>query len=114
MTQNKNKLIDLFIGNISNAIVHEILEKAINIEEIRSKYNKELKTSLDIAKYFRNKINPINKPLSSIDSSEIKRKITNNIKNELMIRISKGYKNINLDSIEDSVNKFLKETKVIE
>ena len=33
MSQNRNKLIILFIGNVSNAIVHEILEKAINNKE---------------------------------------------------------------------------------
>ena len=30
MTQNRNQLIQLFVGNIYNAIVHEILEKAID------------------------------------------------------------------------------------
>lgn len=30
MPQNRNKLIELFIGNIVNAIVHDILEKAID------------------------------------------------------------------------------------
>ncbi len=29
MSQNRNKLIDLFIGNLSNVIIHEILLKAI-------------------------------------------------------------------------------------
>ncbi len=40
MVQNRNKLIDLFIGNISNSIVHKILEKAIDNKEIASKYER--------------------------------------------------------------------------
>lgn len=63
MPQNKNKLIELFIGNISNAIVHNILEKAIDKEEIAEKYRKELITSFEVAKKYREKINPINTPL---------------------------------------------------
>lgn len=112
MSQNKNQLIQLFISNISNAIVHEILENAIGIEDIKRKYNKEIKTSLDIAKHYRIKLNPIDKPLFA-DSAEIKNKITQNVRKELLSRISKGYQNINLDLIDITINKFLKETKII-
>lgn len=42
MTQNRSKLIDLFIGNIANAIVHKILEQAIEDGLLRKYYNKEL------------------------------------------------------------------------
>ena len=52
MVQNRNKLIELFIGNASNSIVHRILEKAIakeRNEEISDKYRKELITSFEIA-----------------------------------------------------------------
>ena len=113
MAQNKNKLIQLFIGNVYNAIVHEILEKAIDLEEIKNKYHKELRTSMDIAKYYRDKINPVDKPLLK-DAKDIKKDIMSRVNNELKIRISKGYKNIDLDSVESTVNKFLKELKVIE
>jgi len=112
MAQNRNKLINLFIGNLSNAIVHKILEEAIGVEEIKSKYNKEIKTSFDVAKYYRDKINPIDKPLLNKDISEIRRRITTNVKNELKIRILKGYKNINLNIVEQTIDIFLKETKV--
>jgi hypothetical protein len=30
MTKNRKKLIELFIGNLSNSVVHEILERAAN------------------------------------------------------------------------------------
>ena len=44
MVQNRNKLIGLLIGNISNAIVHEILEKAVSSKpEISIKYKKEIR-----------------------------------------------------------------------
>ena len=59
MVQNRNKLINLFIGNISNSIIHDILERAIKNEEISNRYEKELTTSFEIAKKYRNKINPL-------------------------------------------------------
>ncbi|MEK6830761.1 MAG: hypothetical protein AABX77_01930 [Nanoarchaeota archaeon] len=66
MPQNRNKLIDLFIGNISNAIIHEILERAIDQEEIADRYRKELNNSLNKAKEYREKINPTNAILPDI------------------------------------------------
>ena len=44
MTQNRNKLIDLFIGNIANAVVHKILEQAVDDEILREKTSNILKT----------------------------------------------------------------------
>ena len=113
MVQNKNKLIELFIWNIANTIVHRILEKAIEKVEIAQRYRKELITSLEIAKRYRQKINPVNSPLSEKDISYIKEKIIRRVKSELLNRISKGYENINLDSVEEHLNDVLKETKVI-
>ena len=113
MSQNRNKLIDLFVGNLSNAIIHEILEKAIDIEEIAVRYNKEIKTSFDIAKDYREKINPVDKPLPLKDIEEIRRRIVNNVKNELLLRISKGYKNIDINLVEDILEKYLRELKII-
>lgn len=113
MTQNRKKLIDLFIGNISNSIVHRILEKAIDNEDIINKYVKEQNISLEIAKRYREKINPINIKLPDKDIDYIKNKIINKVKAELMSRISKGYKNINLNLIEDIVDETLKELELI-
>ena len=113
MAQNRNKLIDLFIGNISNSIVHKILEKAINDKELANRYNKELLSSLKIARRYREKINPVNAPLPDKDIEHIKTKITNKVRAELMLRISKGYENIDLDLVEEFVDKALKETKII-
>jgi hypothetical protein len=113
MTQNRNKLIDLFIGNISNSIVHEILEKAIANEEIADKYGKELTTSLEIAKSYREKINPINTFFPDKDLNYIKTKIKNKVRAELLIRVSKGYKNINLELVEEMIDKYLKNMNVI-
>ena len=70
MVQNRNKLIELFIGNASNSIVHRILEKAIakeRNEEISDKYRKELITSFEIARRYRKGINPVNLPLPKKD-----------------------------------------------
>ena len=107
MTQNRSKLINLFIGNLANAVVHKILEEAVDDEIIRKYYDKELLNSLKIAKNYRERINPINKPLPEDDIEYIKNKITSKVQNELKLRISKGYANINLDLVEDAVNEML-------
>jgi hypothetical protein len=114
MGQNRNKLIDLFIGNMCNAILHKILEKAIDIPEIASKYNKEILNSWNIAKIYREKINPINSILHSKDTEEIEKRIIQRVKSELLIRISKGYKNINIEEVEKFVKEALREMKIIE
>ncbi len=113
MAQNRNKLIDLFIGNISNSIVHKILEKAIDNKEITIKYERELSISWKIAKRYREKINPINRALQSKDANYIKTKMVTLVRAELLMRISKGYKGINLDFIEELVDKALKDMSVI-
>ena len=55
MSQNRNKLIDLFISNLANSVTHKVLEKATDEENIRNHYTKELSVSLDIAKRYREK-----------------------------------------------------------
>lgn len=115
MPQNKNKLIELFISNLSTAIIHKILIDAIKdkSKEVANHYQKEIENAINISKKYRKKINPIKSPLSNRDISYIKTKITRKIKTELMNRISKGYKNINLNLIGELVNKMLKETEII-
>jgi hypothetical protein len=110
---NRNKLIEVFISNVSNAILHEILERAIDMPEIAQKYNKEIKNSFDIAKRYREKINPINVPLPEKDVDYIKNKIRRKVNAELSLRISRGYKNINVNLVEELIDKFLKVSKVI-
>jgi len=111
MVQNRNKLIDLFIGNLTNAILHRILEKAISQEEIATRYQKEMRISMEIAKVYREKINPAsNFPLK--DTLDIKERLIRRVKSELSIRISRGYKNLDLDSIELEVENALREMKV--
>ncbi len=113
MAQNRNKLIELFIGNIANTVAHRILEKAIDKVEIAQRYRKELIASLEIAKRYRQKINPVNSSLPEKDMSYIKEKIIRRVKSELLNRISQGYENINLDNIEEHLNEVLKETNII-
>ena len=113
MAQNRNKLIDLFIENISNSIIHEILEKAINNKEVSDKYTKELNLSLKIAKKYREKINPINTAFPEKDIEYIKSKIINKVRSKLMQRISEGYENINLNLVEKLVDKALEQTNIL-
>lgn len=113
MSQNRARLIELFIGNISNAVIHNILEKAIDMEEIADKYRKELKASFDIAKKYREKINPVNTALPDKDIEYIREKLIRKIRAELLTRIKKGYENINLNIVEEEVDKVLKEMNII-
>lgn len=110
---NRNKLIDMFIGNLSNSITHKILEKAIDDDNIRKHYDKELMLSLSIAKKYREKINPTSKPLPEKEIEYIKQKIINNVNAELKLRISKGYENINLELVEPVTEEFLSKTRVV-
>lgn len=113
MVQNRNKLIDLFIGNTSNSIVHSILENAIDDVDISKRYDKEIGISINIAKKYRDRINPKNIPLPVKDVQNIRCKIINKVRSELMLRISRGYENIDLESIEKVVNKALEDLNVI-
>lgn len=105
---------ELFIANISNSIVHKILEKAIDIQEISQKYSKEIANSRKIAKRYREKINPIDTKLPDKDINEIKKKITNKVKEEINERIEKGYENIDVSLVEEFVERALKEMKIKE
>ncbi|MBI2657303.1 hypothetical protein HYX08_01260 [Candidatus Woesearchaeota archaeon] len=110
MAHNRKKLIDLFVGNMSNAILHRILEKAVEDEVIRKYYDKEFLNSLEIAKNYREKINPVHSALK--EASQIKEVIIKKVTNELKIRISKGYKNIDLNLVEPTASNTLSELKV--
>ena len=113
MAQNKNKLINLFIGNASNSVVHKILEKAIKKEELTNKYRKKLIASFEIAKRYRDKINPSHTHLPEKDVLYIKDKLIKRVKAELSLRISKGYENINLEDVEKEVDEILRNLEVV-
>lgn len=112
MVQNRSKLIRKFIGNLSNSVIHEILEKAIDDESIRKRYDKESMTSFKIAVKYREKINPKEEVLPEKDVKYIKKEIIKKVNAELKLRIKKGYLNIDLGLINKTVDKFLKNTKV--
>ncbi len=108
MTQNRNKLIELLISNLSNFIIHTILEKSINTPELTSKYRKESLNSFNIASIYRNKINPLDKPLNLPDVKYLKEKLKSRVNSELLLRISKGYQGINLSLVDVEINLALK------
>ena len=83
MVINRKKMIDLFIGNVSNAILHSILEKAVEDNIIRKYYDKEFLNSFEIAKRYREKINPMGSILP--EASEIKKIVIRKVNNELKI-----------------------------
>lgn len=112
MTQNRNKIIDLLMGNISNYIIHKILENSINKPELTSKYQKESLNSLNIAISYRNKLNPLDKKLPASDTDYIKNKIISRVESQLKLRISKGYENIDLSLVEKETDNVLKALKI--
>jgi len=114
MVQNRNKLIELFIGNLANNVLHSILEKAVKDEELSKRYNKELLTSLHLAQKYREKINPANSSLNVKDVNYIKNRVVRKVKSELQQRTEKGYSNLDIKLVEPLVEKALKETKVTE
>ncbi len=112
MPQNRNQLIDLLIGNLSNAVVHEILAKAIDDDNIRNHYSKELQASFDVAKKYRDKINPLDKNLPAEDIIYIYEKTSRRVNAELKLRISKGYTCINLAIVDTIIEQNLKRLKI--
>lgn len=113
MIQNRNKLIELFIGNISNAVVHEILGKAIDDDNIRNHYTKELAVSFGKARSYREKINPVDTALPDKDTVYIKDKIIRKAKLELQLRASMGYENIDFGLVEVTTENILREMNII-
>lgn len=112
MAQNRNKLIDLFIGNVSNAVLHRILEQSVEDENLSRYYGKEVLDSVKIAKKYREKINPVSEMLPRKDSENIRNIVIDRVNNKLKARIEKGYKNIDFASVEKVVEKLLSEMKV--
>ncbi len=90
-----------------------ILEKAIDEDNLRKHYNKEFSISLEIAKSYREKINPKNIVFHGKEIKDIKDRIIKKVRAELNLRISKGYENIDIELIGPTVNKVLKKTRVI-
>lgn len=113
MVHNRNKLINLFIGNLSNAVLHHILEQAIHQEELTQRYHKESITSLTLAKEYRAKINPLGFSLPASDGVYIRQKVLQKVTAELNLRISKGYQQINISLAEEFVDQALKDLKII-
>lgn len=114
MSQNRKEVIDRFIGNLANYILHSILERAVekSHREFLPGYQRELKNSMNIATAYRNKIHPLGTHLPEKDAAYVKNKIIQKVRNELNLRILKGYVDIDLSLIEPSVEKVLKELKI--
>jgi len=111
VAKNRKRTINTFIGNISNTIVHHILEEAIESKEIKSRYKKERSASYHISERNRKCINPKNAPLK--DHDFIRKRITCKVRSELILKIDKGYSNIDLDRVDEFVDMYLLKLKVI-
>jgi hypothetical protein len=111
MPQNRNDLIKRFIGVASNTITHRMLLKSEIDADLREYYNNEASRDKDIALEYRNKINPKVYFLPQKDSEEIKSKIKQRVKLELLKRSEKGYK-IRFELLDEEVISFLNENKI--
>ncbi len=109
----RNKNISKMISNLANAVVHQILEKAIDKDEVKEYYKKEIKNSWELSKNIRNEINPIDRIFNINEVNEILRKLKNKINSELNLRINKGYEDIDLSLVDIYVINSLKELKII-
>ncbi len=112
MSQNRNKILQLLIGNLVNLLVHRALEQSAMEEILRNHYHKESSTSFEVAKKYREKINPLQKELPDKDINKIKEEVLRRAKNELKLRISKGYEGIDLNLTELILEKILKELSI--
>src|SRR3989344_8101750 len=110
---NRNKLTSKVVGNLSNAVIHKVLEKAIDDKEIANKYEKELTTSLEIARRYREKINPADVPLPDRDKECIRKKAVQKVTMELVKRVRKGYQNIDMGQVQGLVDAELRKMKIL-
>lgn len=112
MSQNRNKLLDLLIGNLSNVVVHKVLEESAKEEILRNHYDKESLISFNIAKRYREKINPVQRELPDKDIEYIKKEVLKKAYQELNRRISKGYEGLDLSLVEGILEDLLQDLKV--
>lgn len=89
------------------------LRKPLRKSNAKKYYDDELSNSIEIAKSYRERINPVNEPLPENDTAEIREKIINKAEAELKLRIAKGYENINLASVGEVTEKILADLKVV-
>lgn len=113
MTQNRNKLLSHLVGNLASAVVHKVLEEAAGEEPIKKYYYDEFSNSIEAAKRYREKVNPVNEPLSDKDTAQIREKVVAKAITELKLRIVRGYKNISLDKAEKATEELLADLNVI-
>lgn len=112
MSQNRNKLIQLLVSDLVNLVVHRVMEKSVKEEMFRKHYDKESMISFEVAKRYREKINPVQKEWPEKDIKEIKEEVLKRALNELELRISKGYRGIDLGLAGDVLDKILRELNI--
>jgi hypothetical protein len=99
-------------SNLAVGVVHHILEDAIDIPEIASRYRKETLNAFAVAKKYRGQINPPTMPLAASDIATLREKTSRKVRAELARRIAKGYTGIDLERIAADVDAALQELKI--
>lgn len=112
MPKNRKKTIELFVGNLANAALHAILEKAVKEEGLRTYYEKEFTASLRVAMKYREELNPKVPPFPERDFNSIREQLIKKVTAELEKRIKIGYGDINLAIVGLTVDQLLAEASL--
>jgi hypothetical protein len=75
MVQNRNKIIGHLAGNLTTAVVHKVLEDAASDENLKKYYASEASNSIEKARGYRKRINPVDEPLPEKDAVEIRERV---------------------------------------
>lgn len=110
MTQNRNKVLSLMTGSLSNAIVHSILELSCDETALKEKYKKEASDSFQIALKFRNRINPLFRLLPQRSLIEIR--VARRVEAELNNRIKRGYVGVDMTLVRTQIEEYFRELRI--
>jgi hypothetical protein len=113
MAQNRNKLFGHLAGNLTTAVVHKILEQATSDEYLKKYYANEASNSIEKARSYRERINPVDEPLAEKDATEIRARVIRSATAELKARIVKGYREVNLEPAARVTEQMLIELKIV-
>ena len=91
MAQTRKKLLEVLASHLATAVVHRILEDAIDVPEIAARYRKETLNAFEVAKKYRARLHPKTEALPAKDAEALRWKITRKVRAELRLRIGKGY-----------------------
>lgn len=82
-------------------------------EILREHYDRESLSSFEVARRYREKINPVQRELPENDVDKIKEEVFKRAGKELRLRIDKGYEGVKLGLLGEILEKVLEELKIL-